>query len=676
MNRSCPRLWVVWILILAQVIISPEAEAEAIVEVAHSHIRQAMEQVDSDFCPKHASDCGSEMPTCTHKNQTRLPLTCSVCPGGTYWVCLYVNCDNSTFDREHPKDCCTAEEKRHCGRDCNEEPVERIDCGCPVWQCQQRNCSEVEQPTCNRCQELKFTRKCGCDVAECVQKKPRKCPNDCGACNECVSQPFKPVGCHEDLGEMSYCQPKKCPEQRVKCDSCQQLKRSSQDDECGCPQYECVDKKIFSFCDAGEKCSNSCNKCTFMPEPGCPRTGTKQCIPRTCDSSNQSPLTCPKCKEPKTKLDECGCPTHTCEWKAEVNNCGRDCAGDGCKQCKKTSTCTDDNGIERAFVSQCVPIPPPPTPVCQGNCTEPRASGEHKCGRPIFTCQRKQCVDLSPIPRECPEEDCMEPHKKTDECGCYEWACRPKPPQPKPETCGAGMSPCKKCQICRLVPSGSCGAWESACFEGCPPPPEEKSHECWNPPQFDECKCPMPQSKKECPSYPEPQSCKHGERLVEGSDVCGCPRRTCLPCPARPNCTKCEESITYGWFGGCMKTVCRRKSFQTPEKTCPRCYVLDLTSTGPCGEDEILPQCLKLNFYQCQIRFKDDPKEQKDCDPEGKTLSIWKDDCGCERRACDDPPICKPEGLICDGNRSCNKYDKCPESCTGSSSPLNKLIAA
>merc|ERR1712180_478173 len=86
----------------------------------------------------------------------------------------------------------------------------------------QKNCTEVQTDNdalnCDECQKKELKRECGCDVAKCVPRKPTQCPSDCGACKECVSQPFKPVGCRQNLGKESFCRDKKCPEK--KCAKC------------------------------------------------------------------------------------------------------------------------------------------------------------------------------------------------------------------------------------------------------------------------------------------------------------------------------------------------------------------------------------------------------------------------------------------------------------------------
>jgi len=677
MHRSCSRSWVVWILILAQVIISPEAEAtaEEAVDALPKHIRQAMESDNQVFCPKvgKGEKCEErkEVP-CANKLQTAFSLNCPDCPNKSAFVCLYVSCNHSDFDRANPPGCL----------DCSKQNEEVIDCGCPKWTCVPKNCTKIQTDndavTCDACQKKILKRKCGCDVAECVPRKPTQCPSDCGACKECVSQPFKPVGCRQNLGKESFCRKKKCPEK--KCAPCQQLKSLGDDDACGCPQYQCVEKKSLNLCDAGDTCSNACHECTLMPDAKCPRSGTKMCTERTCNNK-QSPPSCPKCKELKTTYDNCGCPTYTCEWTPDVNNCGLDnCAGDSCKECKRTSTCTDVNGVERAFVSQCEMIPPPPRRQCD-NCST-LVQGQNVCGHQTYTCTKKECAKLPRIPSECPDEDCMEPYEKTDDCNCPSWACRTKPAQPRPETCGAEMSsPCPKCHVCRLVQSGSCGAWESTCFEGCSPF-QEKNLECWNAPQYDECGCRISQSKKDCPSYPEPQNCKNGGKLVETTDPCGCPRKICHCKDTGPtDCGRCKTAKTHITAGGCLKTVCELKEAPIRENlTCGVCQVLDAKSFDGCNFP--IPKCMDLTRLTCMFRYPDDP----DSCPEGQTLSKWKDECNCQRRGCEtacdpddescvSPPICKSP-KICNGSKKCKKYGKCPESCTASSSSLSKLIAA
>jgi len=670
MNRSCPRPWVVWLLLLAQVIISPkaEAEAEATVDALPSHIRQAMQEEDSTHCPKDASECAKHETkiTCVKKGQTSVPLNCpKVCPDQVYHVCLYISCEHSTFKRNEPPTC----------PNCNEEPKVVEDCGCPKWECKPRTCPVFMNCT-DKCTEQKFTDdKCGCFKMDCVQKTPaHQCSSgDCGECETCEERDFKPKGClKEGMGKEGFCRPKTC-EAPPSCPDCQQIKIGPTD-SCGCTKYQCEKKTLINMCLPNDTCLDPCASCILENEINCPEAGAKFCKRQEC--SSPSTPTCKKCQIVETKPDTCNCVKKQCTWMPEINTCGRDnCAGDQCKECKTTSSCTDEDGTERGLVSQCATKPQPPTPTCNDDCTE-LVGGQPKCGFPTYTCERKTCPLLSEVPTEC-EKECEEPYKMTDTCNCDKWACRKKVPPPKPSICLPPKGSCEPCHICKVLPSGACGAWESRCAPGCPEVPE-MSPECYETAQRDKCGCRIPPAPKACPNYPEPDKCPEGAKLVETTDPCGCKRKMCQCVPEKTpvNCyEKCEELKTYTAIGGCEKKVCERKPPPTQvELNCKQCeYVDDKTKDG-CANPQL--SCTPVNPNKCRQRLASDPTN---C-PEGMVIQTAKDICGCDRNKCvTKPPPCQ-DGKKCNSQLKCVKWGDCPPSClasvAASISSLNKLVSS
>jgi len=616
-----PRTRARWMLILALVVISVGTTLSSKQTETLSWAKKK--------CPDHKCNKMKiqKHPKCVDGQQL-LPVNVQHDDGSNCYCvkpsCLMISCKAFKFDKDRPKLCPECKKAN-----------ETDNCGCKTWVCEPKECKETKDPRCKTesCWKMESkTDSCGCPRKTCSVPKVE---DDCGEentckhpCQECKSIAWPNKKCFDETAvTKKVCVPKKCGD-LSKCSECEEAVDGK--DSCGCPKRTCKPLTVTNK----DFCQGNCDDahCTVIHNRKC-NTTVKTCTP----CKNVEPKPCGKCEEPKTTIDERGCPIQTCEVPTAdgqiCNNCDREC-----NDCVEQVSCTTNDG-RKATRMQCVPKQPQHVFNCTP-CQIPTTT-THTCGFKVHGCMEKKCKELAPF-------NCKSvgqcPKKVKDECDCDVVECKPPPVKnnngerlPKPANARCTKK-CSSCHTCKWVWNPTCQNWEESCEHACAPYRIPDSPACYEEQKVDICGCTIPGDKKACTPNRRGDCPPEKPYKYDGKDDCGCSADVCVSCPPpgdkvqrESDCTECQ-------------------TFQVDEDANPECPIgvcvpkeCPTTVGGDCGDCKVA----KIVKDKCGCSTKEcvkdcKPLTPKDCG-EGKVQKTSRNSCGCEINICEKCDIGDPE---------------------------------
>jgi len=632
---SYPRTRAEWMLILALVVISVGTTLSA----------KRKDTFPKNKCPEQK--CHQEKITCA-EGQKSIDVNVEHKNGGCYCTktnCLMISCKHFKFDKNSPIVC--------------ENPCEKANevnnCGCKTWKCERKECEETKHAKCKTesCWDMTSeVDSCGCShrtcnapavVHDCHIKKP--CQDQCQECN-LINWPNEK--CYNETGVRKWvCQHKKCDD-LPKCTECEEAVDTI--DPCKCPKRECKKVTVRDYCKGN--CPDA--QCKVMPNRACKNTTVKIC--EICPPFEKKPCR-GKCEEPKTTIDHKGCPIQTCEVHTadgqSCNNCDS-----VCNDCVEQVYCTTDDG-RKASRMQCVPKRDK-----YANCTEcqsPTTTTHPTCGFTLHGCTEKTCEVSAP-------PDCKSvgkcPKKVKAKCNCDVVKCVDPPVKNNngerpPKPANACTKKCSTCHSCKWVWDPTCEIWGESCERGCAPYRIPDTPECYEDAKVDGCGCTIPGAQKACPKTPRAPCPKDKPLTVEGKDDCGCPSKTCFPCPKlgpkvkiESDCGECEDfEANEAYTPECLRGVCNRKACPPMDnRDCGDCKVAK-TKRDKCGCQT--SECVKI---ACK------PPTPKICGA-GEVQQLSRNSCGCKENVCvkveilcEDPP-CDVPPPECKCQQTCQQFE-------------------